>query len=167
MTLEQLNTADLTTFTTHLGWIFEHSPWVAEAVYPLRPFPTLAVLHAAMVHVVESAPPEAQLALIQAHPDLGTRARLSTASSNEQQGAGLDTLTPTEYEELHTLNTAYKNKFGFPFIYAVKGSTKHDILRALRDRLPGHPDAERGTALQQIYRIAQFRLEDTFHAPIR
>jgi 2-oxo-4-hydroxy-4-carboxy-5-ureidoimidazoline decarboxylase len=104
------------------------------------------------------------VALIRAHPDLGTRARMSSASSGEQAGAGLDHLTLDEYEQLHRLNSAYREKFGFPFIYAVKGSTRHDILGALGRRLPNDLATEHAMALTQIYRIAQIRLEETLHA---
>ena len=164
MTLETLNQMDREEFTSALGWIFEHSPWVAERAWASRPFGGVASLHEAMVREVATADAASQVALIRAHPDLGMRARMSDASVGEQAGAGLDRLTPVEFESLQRLNTAYREKFGFPFIYAVKGSTKHDILRALADRVSGDPAAEHATALSQIYRIAQFRLEDTIHA---
>lgn len=86
---------------------------------------------------------------------------MSTASVSEQSGAGLDRLTAEEYERLQKLNTAYRDKFGFPFLYAVKGSTKYDILRALEQRLQETPDQEFRQALTQVYRIALFRLQDT------
>jgi 2-oxo-4-hydroxy-4-carboxy-5-ureidoimidazoline decarboxylase len=112
------------------------------------------------VAVAEASPAE-QLSLIRAHPDLGTRARMSAASEGEQAGAGLDRLTPSEFDRLHRLNAAYREKFGFPFIYALKGAAKQSILAALETRLAAEPEAERAAALAQIYRIAQFRLEDT------
>ena len=164
MTLEELNRMDRQAFTAALGWIFENSPWVAERSWARRPFGSVATLREAMVREVQSADPSEQIALARAHPDLGARARMSDASVGEQAGAGLDRLTPAEFESLQRLNGDYREKFGFPFIYAVKGSTKHDILRALEDRLAGDPPAEHATALAQIYRIAQFRLEDTIHA---
>jgi 2-oxo-4-hydroxy-4-carboxy-5-ureidoimidazoline decarboxylase len=164
MTLEELNRMDRDAFTGALGWIFEHSQWVAERSWARRPFDSLASLHKAMVREVSDSDTDAQVALIRAHPDLGARARMSDASVDEQASAGLDRLTPAEFERLHRLNAAYGEKFGFPFIYAVKGSTMHDILRALEERLAGDPPAEHATALAQIYRIAQFRLEDTIHA---
>ena len=101
------------------------------------------------------------MALLRAHPDLGTRARISAASTAEQSGAGLDRLTPDEFERLQRLNSAYRDKFGFPFLFAVKGSTKYDILQALERRIQASPDAERQEALRQVYRIAEFRLRDT------
>ena len=114
-----------------------------------------------MVEQVEAASSEEQLALLRAHPDLGTRARVSVASGAEQAGAGLDRLTPPEFERLQRLNTEYRDKFGFPFLFAVKGSTKHDILRALEQRLEDDPEQEYREALRQVFRIARFRIEDS------
>ena len=164
MTLDRVNQMDRDTFVATLGWIFEHSPWVAERAWARRPFAGIEALHQAMVDAVGEALPEEQLALIRAHPDLGTRARISPASSGEQARAGLAHLTLEEYQHLHRLNSAYRAKFGFPFIYAVKGSTRQDILRALEQRLSNDPAAEHAMALTQIYRIAQIRLEETLHA---
>lgn len=161
MTLEQLNGLDRAGFVEAIGWVFEHSPWVAEQVCEGRPYPSLDVLHRMMVNQVDIAPASKQLALLRAHPDLGTRARISAASTTEQSGAGLDRLTPDEFERLQQLNSAYRDKFGFPFLLAVKGSTKYDILQALERRIQAPPDAEREEALRQVYRIAEFRLRDT------
>ena len=161
MTLAELNTVNRSGFVGAVGWIFEHSPWVAEQVCNGRPYPSLDILHRAMVQQVESAPTARQLALLRAHPDLGTRARISVASTAEQAGAGLDRLTPDEFERLQQLNSAYRGKFGFPFLFAVKGSTKYDILQALERRILAPPDEERREALRQVYRIAEFRLRDT------
>ena len=161
MTLAELNTSDRGAFLDAIGWVFEHSPWVAEQVCDGRPYPSLEVLHRAMVSQVETAPATRQLALLRAHPDLGTRARISAASAVEQSGAGLDRLTPDEFERFERLNSAYRDKFGFPFLFAVKGSTKYDILQALERRIQAPPDAERQEALRQVYRIAEFRLRDT------
>jgi OHCU decarboxylase len=161
LTMSDLNALDLPAFLDAVGWIFEHSPWVAERAWHKRPFDSLAVLHTAMADAVAAASPTEQLSLIRAHPDLGTRARMSAASEDEQTGAGLDTLAPDEFDRLHRLNAAYREKFGFPFIYAVRGADKYSILSALETRLAAKPEAEPAAALAQIYRIAQFRLEDT------
>ena len=161
MTLAELNARDRRGFVDAIGWVFEHSPWVAERAWARRPFATLDALHAAMVDEVMRAAVDQQLALLREHPDLGTRARMSHASSDEQAGAGLDSLSREEFEQLQRLNLAYRERFRFPFLYAVKGSTKHDILRALEARLASNPEAELGEALRQVGRIARFRLEDT------
>ena len=161
ITLEALNGMTREAFVTAVGWAFEHSPWVAERSWERRPFPSFEALHQAMAETVALASVAEQLSLIRAHPDLGARARMSPASESEQSGAGLDRLNAAEFERLQTLNSAYREKFGFPFIYAVKGSDKHEILTALERRAARSPDAERVEALEQIYRIAQFRLEST------
>ena len=158
--LAELNSLGREEFTRLLGPVFEHSPWVAERAWEHRPFTSLDHLHSAMTGEVERATYEEQSLLLRAHPDLGTRARMSTASADEQSGAGLDRLTPEEYRRLQEQNTAYRKKFGFPFLYAVKGSTKHDILRALDQRLKSTPSDEFHQALNQVYRIALFRLQD-------
>ena len=163
MTIADLNSMERAQFVSAIGWIFEHSPWVAERAWKMRPFTDAQALHRAMVDQVERSLPEEQLALLRAHPDLGTRARVSEASSAEQAGAGLDQLTTAEFERLRALNETYRGKFGFPFLFAVKGSTKHDILDALERRARSSREAEYLVALDQVYRIARFRLEDTLH----
>ena len=159
MTIGELSALSREQFVAAVGWVFEHSPWVAERAWEKRPFADLKQLHGTMTDEVSHATREEQLALLGAHPDLGTRARMSAASAGEQAGAGLDQLTPDEYQQLHDWNTAYKKKFGFPFLYAVKGSNKYDILRALEQRLQNEPEDEFRNALKQVYRIAWFRLE--------
>ena len=161
MTIDDLNSLDSRAFAGALGWIFEHSPWVAERTWSRRPFLSVDVLRQEMVDQVEAASRAEQLALLRAHPDLGSRADLSQASSAEQSGAGLDRLTPEEFEHLQRLCGEYRDKFGFPFLFAVKGATKHDILRELSLRLQSAPELEYREALRQVYRIARFRLEDS------
>ena len=161
MTIDELNALDRDGFVAAIGWVFEHSPWVAERAWSKRPFATVVALHQSMVQEVEAASREEQLALLRAHPDLGTRARVSAASAVEQGGIGLDRLTQEEFKELQRLNNSYRDKFGFPFLFAVKGSTKHDILRALRARLDSGTEEEYTEALRQVYRIAGFRIEDS------
>jgi OHCU decarboxylase len=161
MTISELNLRDRADFVSAVGWIFEHSPWVAERAWVGRPFASPGALHEEMVKQVEQATKAEQLDLLCAHPDLGTRARLSAASSGEQTGAGLDTLTEDEFEQLHRLNSEYRARFGFPFLLAVRGSTKHDVLRALHVRMESSREDEFREALRQVYRIAEFRLEDS------
>jgi 2-oxo-4-hydroxy-4-carboxy-5-ureidoimidazoline decarboxylase len=160
VTLLEVNACDRARFVEKVGWVFEHSPWVAERAWIKKPFASLDDLHRAMAAEVNAASSEEQLSLLHAHPDLGARAALSTASATEQAGAGLDHLTADEFERLRQLNSAYRDKFGFPFLYAVKGSTKHDILKALEARLPASRERELAEALSQVARIARFRLEE-------
>src|SRR5579862_8732983 len=138
---------DRESFVSAFGEIFEDSPWVAQQAWDSRPFESREALHRAMTQQVESAGPAKQLALLRAHPDLGTRARMSTASTREQGGAGLDQLTPEEYADLQALNGEYRAKFGFPFLFAVKGTGKSVIIEALRRRAAADPNAEQVEAL--------------------
>lgn len=150
-------------FCAQLGHIFEHAPWVAAAAWHQRPFADFETLHQTMVKVVQQAEEAQQLELIRAHPDLAGKAaiqgELTEASSHEQAGAGLDRLNPEEYSRFHALNDAYRQKFAFPFILAVKGHDKHSILAAFTQRLQHDPASEKDQALQQIARIAYFRLQ--------
>ena len=147
------------------GGIYEHSPWVAETVWQ-RHIPetadTPASLHFAMKEVVDAAGEDRQLALLRAHPDLGGRAavrgELTAESTAEQKGAGLDQCSPEEFTELQTLNTAYQEKFGFPFIIAVRGLNRADILENFRRRLAHSRTQEFQTALEEVHKIALLRL---------
>jgi 2-oxo-4-hydroxy-4-carboxy-5-ureidoimidazoline decarboxylase len=159
MNIDEINLLGAMEFVERLGWVFEGSPWVAERAWMRSPFESIAELHAAMTAEVERAPAKEQLALLRAHPDLGARTRMSEASVGEQAGAGLDRLSREEFDELTRLNAAYREHFGFPFLLAVKGSTKDDILKSLRERVAGDREREFRTALEQVYRIARFRLE--------
>ena len=164
VSLNHLNTCAETEFVDHLGAIFEHSPWVAEKVASLRPFASVEALHAAMVAAIDAAGDTPQLALIRAHPDLAGKAalagELTRESTSEQSGAGLDRLTADEYARFHKLNDAYKERYGFPFILAVRGHDKHSILASFEERLKNTPVAEKSEALAQIARIGDFRLND-------
>ncbi len=162
MTISQLNALGVNDFVDHLGGVFEHSSWVARRAWKHRPFASLDDLHKRMTSEVEAASTAEKLTLLRAHPDLGARARMSEQSSKEQSSAKLDQMTPVEFARLHHYNEAYKSKFGFPFLLAVKGSTKLRIIQALETRLQSTPEDEFREALQQVYRIARFRLEDIF-----
>ena len=146
-------------FLARFGAVYEASPWVAEGVWPDPPTDRDA-LAAAMAAVVDAAPREAKLALIRAHPELASRARMADASVKEQSGAGLDQCSPDEFAAFQRLNAAYNARFGFPFIVAVKGLTRADILTAFEARLANDAETEFQTAIAQIHRIAAFRLAD-------
>ncbi len=165
VTIDDLNRKDRDGFVKATGWVFEHSPWVAERAWTRRPFSSVDALHDAMVSEVASASAEEQLRLLRAHPDLGAfrqtpeTPEISVASAAEQDGAGLNALTAAELSHLIELNSAYRHKFGFPFVYAVKGSTPRHILNALEQRMLSTREEEFREALQQVYRIARVRLE--------
>jgi 2-oxo-4-hydroxy-4-carboxy-5-ureidoimidazoline decarboxylase len=146
-------------FLARFGPVYEASPWVAEGVWPDPP-DDLPQLAAAMAAVVDAAPREMKLALIRAHPELASRTKMADASVKEQAGVGLDQCSPAEFEAFQRLNAAYNARFGFPFIFAVKGATRADILAAFEARLANDPATEFATAIAQIHRIASFRLAD-------
>ena len=157
---------DRNVFVARFGGVFEHSRWVAEAAFEAGLGPdqdTAAGLHAAMEGAMRAAPRARQLALIRAHPDLAGRLAvgeaLSDASAREQAGAGLDRCTPEEFERFQRSNAAYKERFGFPFVIAVKGRSRAEILSAFERRLGHDREVEFETALGEIAQIARFRLD--------
>jgi len=155
-----LNALPQREFIAKLGGVFEHSPWVARRIVASRPFSSRLQLLQAMRAAVAEAAPEAQLALVRAHPELGGRgqSRLIAASAREQRGAGLSGCTAQENTRLEELNAAYLNRFGFPFVLAVRGHTPASILAAIEGRLANEPTLERHTALCEIGSIAAHRL---------
>lgn len=156
----QLNGMTQAEFTEALSKIFEDSPWIAQESWTKRPFEDVNALHQIMVEIVKNSSLEKQLDLIRAHPDLATKAKMAEASVKEQAGVGLDRLSAEEYQRFQQLNQAYKNKFGFPFIIAVKNHTKESILEAFANRLNNTQEAEKDQALTEIGMIAKFRLLD-------
>ncbi len=162
VTLEALNRASRDELEHALGGVFEHSPWIAARALEARPFASVEALHAAMVAVVRRASRDEQLALLGAHPDLAGRAAragaLTNASAAEQSSAGLDRLDDQEYERFGRLNAAYREKFGFPFIIAVRHHDKKQILAAFETRLGNTASQELETALSQVFEIARLRL---------
>lgn len=154
-------------FIARFGGIFEHSAWVAEGAYDHGLGPesdTPEGLHTDMATIMRAAAKERQLALINAHPDLAGKlhaaGRLTQDSTKEQSSAGLDMLTDAERRRFTELNDSYKARFGFPFILAVKGKTKADILQAFETRLHHSKEQEFATALEQIEKIALLRLRE-------
>jgi OHCU decarboxylase len=154
-------------FVARFGGVFEHSPWIAEAVWDAGLGPvhdSVRSLHDALCSVLRAAGRDRQLALIRLHPDLAgklaMRGELTEASSAEQASAGLDRCTPAEYDRFRTLNQAYKARFGFPFVIAAKGRSRHAILAAFERRLNNDPEEEFRAALAEIERIALLRLQD-------
>jgi 2-oxo-4-hydroxy-4-carboxy-5-ureidoimidazoline decarboxylase len=145
--------------------VYEHSPWIAEAVFGTgltEVQDTVEGLQAAMAEAVEAAPRDRQLALLRAHPDLAgrlaMRGELTPQSASEQAGAGLGDCSPAEIQRLTALNETYKAKFGFPFIMAVKGRSRAEILAAFERRIGHDAAAEFRTALDEVHKIALLRL---------
>jgi 2-oxo-4-hydroxy-4-carboxy-5-ureidoimidazoline decarboxylase len=152
-------------FVSRFGSLYEHAPWVAEQAWEARPFASLHDLRAAMAEAVRAAPEKRKMDLIRAHPDLAGKAavagELTRESEGEQASAGLDRLSPQEYEAFTRMNREYREKFGFPMIVAVREhANKESILRNAKERLGHSGERETETALDEIHKIARLRLED-------
>ncbi len=153
-------------FIAAYGGVYEHSPWIARAVWEAMgdQVPCSAVkLSVLMAATLEQANDDAKLKLLRAHPDLAGKAALAGVLTDnsrlEQAGAGLDQCSKSEFDRFQQLNAAYTNKFDFPFIVAVKGLTRHDILDQFEIRLNNSRKIEFQTALEQVKKIARLRLE--------
>ena len=164
MTAQEASNLDLDEFVGRFGSLYEGSPWVAEGAWRGRPFNDFSGMHAAFVRTVRAASYERQLGLIRAHPDLAGKAavagELTPESTREQASAGLDRLSPEEYETFTKLNDAYKEKFGFPMIFAVRENTKETILSGAEARLRNSRTEEVETAISEIAKIGLFRLRE-------
>jgi OHCU decarboxylase len=148
-------------FVARFGALFEASPWVAEGAWRPEGFADADELHAALAASMYAAPEARRIELIRAHPDLGERvAVLTDASRSEQAGAGLDRLSPDEYERFMAINAAYRERFGFPFVVCVREHTRASILASADERLAHTREQEVATALAEIVKIARLRLED-------
>lgn len=164
MSLDAVNGLAVPEFVACFGDVAEHSPWVAERAAGARPFAGREAMITAFADVIEAASVAERLALVRAHPDLAGKAAragdMADESKKEQAGAGLSALTDADFARFTHLNAAYREKFGFPFILAVKGATKDVIFDAFETRLQYEPPSEFAEAIRQIARIVRFRLED-------
>lgn len=166
LTLADFSDMPQAEFATRLGAIFEHSPWIAEGAWAARPFANVGQLHDAMLAVVDNASEADRLALICAHPELAGKeaasGALTHASTHEQRGAGLDQCSAEELSRLRALNAAYRERFGFPFVIAVKGFSRYQIMDAIETRLRHSRETEFAACLAEIGKIARFRLDALF-----
>lgn len=161
--LEALNRMNAEDFTHTLAEIFEHSPWIPARAYGYQPFESIEGLHAALVAEVKKASNEKQLDLLCAHPELAgkeaKKGELTLSSTDEQSSAGLNSLSQTEMESVKKFNEAYKEKFEFPFIIAVRNHTRESIFDEWEKRLDNSREVELKNCLEQVYRIAKIRLD--------
>ena len=166
--LAELNQMSQDAFTAALANVIEYSPWIAEQAAAERPFSGIGSLFEAMTAVVERAPADIRLSLIRAHPDLADKTRraagLTAESTAEQGGAGLDRLSEAEYDAFDRLNTAYRSKFGFPYIICIRRHTKDSVLRDFERRLSNDAESEMRTATAEICRIGALRLDQIVSA---
>ena len=160
---------DKSEFMALFSSVFEHSPWIARTVWDSGldgSHNTATGLHQSFREVIRQSGREEKLALLRAHPELAVEVvsdeQLTESSQREQRGAGLDRCSPEEFSEFRKLNASYREKFGFPFIMAVKGCNRHDILDAFRARLENTGDEEFKAAVEQVIRIGRFRIDNLF-----
>lgn len=151
-------------FVARYGGVYEHSPWVAEETYEsARETADAHGLAERFASCVDDASAERKLELIRAHPDLAGKAavagELTQESTEEQSSAGIDQCTPDEFAEFQSLNDRYKEKFGFPFVMAVRNSSRREILKTFATRLQNDTETEFKTAIAEIHKIARMRLE--------
>ena len=158
--LAEINNMDRPAFIAAFGAVFEASPWTAEAAWQSRPFRNAAHVAEALSEAVRDAGRERQLALLRAHPELGARKALAGFSAREQAGAGLQREQDGRVALLADLNRRYRDRFGFPFIVAVKGMGPEEIIARFQERLENDPEREFNECLEQVFRIADFRLEE-------
>ena len=152
-----------TEFTEVFGNIFENANWVAKRLYEQKPFKNFQDLSKKMINIFESADYQDKLKILNSHPDLADKAKigtLTTDSNKEQNNAGLDQCTEKEFNQFKNLNLEYKNKFGFPFILAVKGKKKSEILLNFQKRVLSNKKDEFSEGISQVIKIAGLRLEE-------
>ena len=162
ISLAKVNAMDRLAFVAHFGDVAEHAPWVAERSATLRPFASCEAMIAAFQSAIRDASKAEQLRLIRSHPDLAGRAAIAgevaAESLKEQAAAGLDRLTPEEFDRFTELNRRYRDRFAIPFIFAVKGAAKHQILDSFAERLGNDRDTEYAHALDHVCRIVGLRI---------
>ena len=158
--VEKFNKLSKSEFVSIFGNIFEKTEWIAEKCYSFKPYNNLEELNSKMIEIFENAEKEKHLEIINSHPDLAVEKNLTIESKNEQKNANLNQCTNEEFGEFKKLNKDYKKKFGFPFIIAVKGKNKEEILNIFRQRITNNINLEFEEAKKQVKKIANFRLSE-------
>jgi len=160
ISLEKINNLNKSDFLTIFGNVFEKSEWISEKVFDLRPFKNFGDLFSKIIGIYENSDKKIILKILNSHPELAVEKKLTMNSKNEQKNANLNECTNDEYNEFKKLNIEYKKKFDFPFIIAVKGKNKDEILNYFRERIKNSLDEEFLEAKKQVKKIATFRLEE-------
>ena len=161
--INKINKLHKSEFIKVFSNIFENSIWISEELYKLKPFDSFDDLSTKIMDIFENTTNEKQMEILKAHPDLATKTRIGSLtmdSKKEQNSAGLDKCTEEEFNEFKSLNLEYKKKFGFPFIFAVKGKSKLEILSNFRKRISYDINIEFGEAKKQVKKIASLRLNE-------
>jgi OHCU decarboxylase len=157
--LDKINNLSKSDFISTFGNVFEKTDWIAKKTYKLKPFNSLEELFSKMIEIFENSKKKNHLEILNAHPDLAIKKKLTADSKKEQNNANLNECSEQEFKEFKKLNEEYKKKFEFPFITAVKGKTRKKILNKFRQRITGNIDLEFKEAKKQVKKIARIRLE--------
>ena len=158
--IDIFNKLNKSEFLSTFGNVFERTEWIAEKCYDSKPYNNVQELVNKMMEVFENSIKEKHLEILNSHPDLAVKKKLTKESENEQANANLNQCTNEEFEEFNKLNEKYKKKFGFPFIIAVKGKNKNEILNIFRQRITNNINLEFEEAKKQVKKIATFRLSE-------
>ena len=158
--IKKINSLDKSEFLSIFGNVFEKSKWVSEKVFDKKPFENLESFVSEIIGIYENSDNKTILEILNLHPELAVEKKLTADSEVEQSKANLKQCTPEEFDEFKKLNIEYKKKFNFPFIIAVKGKNKNEILNYFRERINNSLDAEFLEAKKQVKKIATFRLEE-------
>ena len=158
--IKKINSLDKSEFLSIFGNVFEKSKWISEKVFDKKPFKNLESFITEIIGVYENSDNKTILEILNLHPELAVEKKLTADSEVEQSKANLKQCTPEEFDEFKKLNTEYKKKFNFPFIIAVKGKNKNEILNYFRERINNSLEAEFLEAKKQVKKIANFRLEE-------
>ena len=158
--IDTFNKLNKSEFLSTFGNVFEKTEWIAEKCYDSKPYNNVQELVNKMMEIFENSIKEKHLEILNSHPDLAVKKKLTRESENEQANANLNQCTNEEFEEFNRLNQKYKKKFGFPFIIAVKGKNKNEILKIFRQRITNNINLEFEEAKKQVKKIATFRLSE-------
>ena len=158
--IKKINNLDKSEFLSIFGNVFEKSKWISEKVFDLKPFESLESFVSEIIRIYENSDNKTILEILNLHPELAIEKKLTANSEAEQNKANLKECTPEEFNEFKKLNIEYKKKFNFPFIIAVKGKNKDEILNYFRERIKNSLDEEFFEAKKQVKKIATFRLEE-------
>ena len=158
--IDKVNKLSKSDFISIFGNVFEKTEWIAQKSYDLKPYKNFEELFSKMMEVFENTEKEKHLEILNAHPNLAVEKKLTRDSKNEQKNASLNQCTEKEFLEFKKLNEEYKKKFGFPFIIAVKGKNKEEILNSFRQRITNNINLEFEEAKKQVKKIANFRLSE-------
>ena len=158
--IKKINNLDKSEFLSIFGNVFEKSKWISEKVFDKKPFKNLESFVSEIIGIYENSDNKTILEILNLHPELAVEKKLTADSEVEQSKANLKQCTPEEFDEFKKLNIEYKKKFNFPFIIAVKGKNKNEILNYFRKRINNSLDEEFLEAKKQVKKIATFRLEE-------